>query len=79
MTAMSWPLRLRAMSFVITFAVVAAEVATFALPLAAIAWLLGLAGILAATACAIGIAIAYGLAIAIYTHLSPLGIRRRAA
>jgi hypothetical protein len=75
---MSWPIRLRAMSFAITIAVVTAEVAAFALPVAALIWLAGIASASRAVTVAIGVALAYGLAIAIYTHLSPLGIRRRA-
>jgi hypothetical protein len=75
---MSWPIRLRAMSFAITIAVVTAEVAALGLPVAALIWLAGIASAFRAVAVAIGIAIAYGLAIAIYTHLSPVRIRRRA-
>jgi hypothetical protein len=75
---MSWPIRLRAMSFAITIAVVTSEVAAFALPVAALVWLVGFASASRAAVVAIGIALAYALAIAMYTHLSPLGIRRRA-
>ena len=75
---MSWPMRLRAMSFAITVAVVAVEVAIVALPVAAVMWLAGFTSARAAMAGATAIALAYALAIAIYTHISPLGIRRRA-
>jgi hypothetical protein len=75
---MSWPIRLRAMSFAITIAVVMAEVAAGALPVVALIWLTGIASVSRAAGAAIGIALAYGLAIAIYTHMRPLGIRRRA-
>jgi hypothetical protein len=78
MNVMSWPIRLRATSFAITIAVVTAEVAVFALPVAALVWLAGLASARDAAAVAIAPALAYGLAIATYTHLSPPGIRRRA-
>jgi hypothetical protein len=75
---MSWPIRLRAISFAITIAIVALEVAVFALPAAALVWLAGWASAPEAALVAIAIALAYGLAIATYTHLSPPGIRRRA-
>jgi hypothetical protein len=77
-SARPWPLRLRAMSFAITFAVVTAEVAAIALPAAMLLWLAGIASAFRAAAVAFAIALAYALAIAVYTHLSPPGIRRRA-
>jgi hypothetical protein len=75
---MSWPIRLRAASFAITIAVVTAEVAVFALPVAALVWLAGIVTASRAAVVAIAAALGYGFAIAIYTHLSPPGIRRRA-
>jgi hypothetical protein len=78
MTIMSWPIRLRAMSFAITVAVVAVEVAIVAIPVAAVMWLAGFTSARAAMTGGTAIALAYALAIAIYTHISPLGIRRRA-
>jgi hypothetical protein len=78
MTIMSWPLRLRAMSFAITVAVVAVEVAIVALPLAAVMWFAGFTSARMSLAGAVAVALGYSMAIAIYTHLSPMGIRRRA-
>lgn len=75
---MSWPIRMRATSFAITFASVTVEVAMVTLPLAAIAWACGLATAAHACQVALAVALGYAAAIAIYTHLSPLGIRRRA-
>jgi len=69
---------MRAMSFAITLVIVTLEVVVVAFPIAAIAWLAGLATAANAGVVALIVALSYAGAIAIYTHLSPLGIQRRA-
>ncbi|MHB8382885.1 MAG: hypothetical protein ACYDC3_11185 [Candidatus Binataceae bacterium] len=74
--AREWPLRLRALSFAITIAVVGFEALLITLPIAILLWLCG-----AATTRAFGIAaiiaLGWGLSIALYSHISPVGLPRR--
>jgi uncharacterized membrane protein len=76
MAPRTWPIRLRAMSFAITVAVVALEAALIAIPGAVIAWLLGIAAV-RAFEFALAISIGWALAIAVYSHISPVGLPRR--
>ncbi|HUY27511.1 MAG TPA: hypothetical protein VMV27_08840 [Candidatus Binataceae bacterium] len=71
-----WPPRLRAMSFAITVGVVGLEAALAALPIAALLWLCG-----AATSRAFGVAaivaLGWGLLIALYSHITAVGLPRK--
>lgn len=75
-TSRVWPLRLRALSFVITIAVVALEALLVALPIAIVLWLCGAATV-RALEIAVVIALGWGLSIAVYSHISPFGLPRR--
>jgi len=72
----AWPPKLRAMSFAITCAVVALEAALVAFPIAIVGWLFGAAAN-RALAIALVVSLGWGLAIAVYSHISPVGLPRR--
>jgi hypothetical protein len=70
-----WPLHLRTMSFAITAGVAGFEMALVAIPIALILWLCG-AATLRAFSIALVISLGWGLAIAVYSHLIPIGFPR---
>lgn len=72
----AWPLRLRALSCAITVGVAGLEAALIAFPIAIVLWLSG-AMTLRALEGALVISLGWGLAIAIYSHISPVGLPRR--
>ncbi|MFZ1890519.1 MAG: hypothetical protein WAU33_21030 [Candidatus Binataceae bacterium] len=75
-TWQAWPLRLRALSFLITIGVVGLEALVVALPIAILLWLCGAATV-RALVIAVAIALGWGLSIAVYSHISPVGLPRR--
>lgn len=74
---MSWPVRLRALSFTIGMGVVMTEVAVVAIPVGFVIWLFGAASVWRIAAVAIVIAFAVALAVIVPTHLRPARIARR--
>lgn len=75
---MSWPIKLRAMSFAVTMGVTITESVMGALPIAIVLWYFNLARaetILEASVVVIAVA---SLSISIYSHVRPAPLRRRA-
>ena len=71
---MSWPMRLRALSFAIGLGVVFSEVAVVAIPLGLALWMAGVAGALRITEVELAVAVATALAIIVPAHLRPATI-----
>lgn len=68
---MSWPLKLRAMSFAIGVGVVMGEVALVAIPIGVIVWLIGAATAISVIETVAGIAFAIALVIIVPVHVRP--------
>ncbi|HEY6420834.1 MAG TPA: hypothetical protein VIX59_17705 [Candidatus Binataceae bacterium] len=75
---MSWPLKLRAASFVITIGVVLGEFAMVAVPVAILICLIGIASASRIVDVTIALAVATALAIATYGHVGPQRTQRTA-
>lgn len=71
---MSWPFKLRALSFVIGIGVVLSEVAVIAIPLGLALWLAGVAGALRIAAVGLVVGLATALAIIVPAHVRPTTI-----
>lgn len=68
---MSWPFKLRALSFVIGMGVVLSEVAVIALPLGLVLWIAGVASALRIAEVGLAIGFATALAIIVPAHVRP--------
>ena len=68
---MSWPFKLRALSFVIGMGVVLSEVAVIALPLGVVLWIAGVASALRIAEVGLAIGFATALAIIVPAHVRP--------
>jgi hypothetical protein len=75
---MSWPLKLRAASFVITIGVVLGEFALVAVPIAILIWAIGIARAPVIVDVTIALAVVTAIAIATYGHVGPQKIHRAA-
>lgn len=71
---MSWPFKLRALSFVIGIGVVVSEVAVIAIPLGLALWIAGVASALRIAAVALVVGLATALAIIVPAHVRPTTI-----
>ena len=71
---MSWPFKLRALSFIIGIGVVLGEVAVVAIPLGVALWLAGVASATRIAAVELVVAFATALAIIVPAHLRPARI-----
>ena len=68
---MSWPLKLRAMSFAIGMCVVMGEVALAAIPVGIVIWMTGAANAFAIVEAAAAIAFATALVVIVPVHVRP--------
>ena len=71
---MSWPFKLRALSFVIGIGVVVSEVAVIAIPLGLALWIAGVASALRIAAVELVVGLATALAIIVPAHVRPTTI-----
>jgi hypothetical protein len=71
---MSWPFKLRALSFVIGIGVVLSEVAVIAIPLGLALWIAGVASALRIAAVELVVGLATALAIIVPAHARPTTI-----
>ncbi|MGO9449736.1 MAG: hypothetical protein ACLQDV_01635 [Candidatus Binataceae bacterium] len=71
---MSWPLKLRAISFVIGMGVVVAEVSVVAIPVGVALWAAGFAGAARIAQVEMAIAFAIAFAIIVPAHIRPTRI-----
>lgn len=71
---MSWPFKLRALSFVIGIGVVLSEVAVIAIPLGLALWIAGVASALRIAAVGLVVGLATALAIIVPAHVRPTTI-----
>ena len=71
---MSWPFKLRALSFVIGIGVVLSEVAIIAIPLGLAVWIAGVASALRIAEVELAVGFATALAIIVPAHLRPTSI-----
>ena len=71
---MSWPFKLRALSFVIGIGVVLSEVAVIAIPLGLALWIAGVAGPVRIVEVGLAIGFATALAIIVPAHVRPTTI-----
>jgi hypothetical protein len=71
---LSWPFKLRALSFVIGTGVVLSEVAVIALPLGLVLWIAGVASALRIAEVGLAIGFATALAIIVPAHVRPTTI-----
>ena len=71
---MSWPCKLRALSFVIGIGVVLSEVAVIAIPLGLALWIAGFASALRIAEVELAVASAIALAIIVPAHVRPASI-----
>ncbi len=72
---MSWPMKLRAMSFAIGIGVVMTEVALVAAPVGFALWLAGVADAATITGAAAGLALATALVIIVPAHMPATGVK----
>ncbi len=70
---MSWPMKMRALSFAIGIGVVVGEVALVAIPLGIVLWIAGFADAVRITEVEAAIALAIALVIIIPAHVRPTG------
>jgi hypothetical protein len=68
---MSWPLKLRAISFGIGIGVVMGEVALVTIPIGLALWMMGFAGIVPIAEAGAAIALAIALVIIVPVHIRP--------
>ncbi|MBV8139060.1 MAG: hypothetical protein JO121_26040 [Deltaproteobacteria bacterium] len=73
-TSVSWPFRLRALSFVIGIGVVLSEVAVIAIPLGLALWIAGVAGAMRIVELEVVVGFATALAIIVPAHVRPTTI-----
>jgi hypothetical protein len=71
---MSWPFKLRALSFVIGIGVVVSEVAVIAIPLGLALWIAGVASALRIASVELVVGLATALAIIVPAHVRPTTI-----
>jgi hypothetical protein len=71
---MSWPFKLRALSFVIGIGVVVSEVAVIAIPLGLALWIAGVASALRIAVVELVVGLATALAIIVPAHVRPTTI-----
>jgi hypothetical protein len=71
---MSWPFKLRALSFVIGIGVVLSEVAVIAIPLGLALWIAGVASALRIAVVGLVVGLATALAIIVPAHVRPTTI-----
>jgi hypothetical protein len=71
---MSWPFKLRALSFVIGIGVVVSEVAVIAIPLGFALWIAGVASALRIAAVELVVGLTTALAIIVPAHVRPTTI-----
>jgi hypothetical protein len=76
---MSWPLKLRAMSFAVTMGVTITESVMGSLPIALALWYFDIASIGTLLEVIIVIVAAISLSISIYSHVRPADFPRRAS
>jgi hypothetical protein len=74
---MSWPFRLRAMSFAVTMGVTITESVMGSLPIALVLWYFGIASIKTILEVIVVIVAAVSLSISIYSHVRPADFPRR--
>jgi hypothetical protein len=70
---MSWPLKLRALSFAIGIGVVMGEVALVAIPVGIVLWAAGVAGAARIVQVEVAIALAVALVVIVPVHVRPTG------
>ena len=76
---MSWPLKLRAMSFAVTMGVTITESVMGAVPIALALWYFDIASIRTIFEVIVVIVAAVSLSISIYSHVRPADFPRRAS
>ena len=76
---MSWPLKLRAMSFAVTMGVTITESAMGSVPIALALWYFDIASIRTILEVFVVIVAAVSLSISIYSHVRPADFPRRAS
>ena len=76
---MSWPLKLRAMSFAVTMGVTITESVTGSVPIALALWYFDIASIRTILEVIVVIVAAVSLSISIYSHVRPADFPQRAS